>query len=592
LVWPISTNYHDSTRGGAFITKVDIFFSTKDANIPVQLQLRETVNGYPGPGILPFSKVTLTPDKVNTSNDASVPTTFTFESPVYVNDQTEYCIVLLSDSNNYRVWISQLGEKNIGTDRFISEQPYAGVLFKSQNASTWTANQEQDLKFIVYRAKFTTDTDGVATFTNDIVPPVTLDRSPFKTTSGTAKVRVFHRNHGMPAGSSVIISNVAAGTYNGIVTTSTTGLNGTFTISNTEPDSYVITVASNATATGFVGGDSVVVTENIGVDAIQLATTSQTFSDTSLSYGIITTDTTYTPSDEQSIIPNETLYFSASQVVASPINETTAVNLDGEKSLKVIARLSTTNDALSPVIDTTRLSGTCIKNRIDNFTYATKNVTALDDIKIADSVAGITFDSGSPTKIFIPSASRGAAKGVAVGKYVSVSGTTSNNTSTPVRVVSVASDGSYIETNGTFTTESPSTATVTMKDSFIAEDAPIGGTAVSKYLTRLVNLEKPSTFLKIMFAANVPPTLDSNVEVWYKLIPTGTNGDISLYPFVQATNAIKGIRKTSNTSEFVDVEYDQANLPAFDAVVVKLVFKGANTAQVPRVKDLRIIACA
>ena len=50
--------------------------------------------------------------------------------------------------------------------------------------------------------------------------------------------------------------------------------------------------------------------------------------------------------------------------------------------------------------------------------------------------------------------------------------------------------------------------------------------------------------------------------------------------------------KLFESPEFVDVEYDQLNLPAFDAVVVKLVFKGANTAQVPRVKDLRIIACA
>ena len=113
---PLAQTIMIQSQGGAFITKVDIFFSTKDANIPVNLQLRESVNGYPGAGILPFSKVTLTPDKVNTSSDASVPTTFTFESPVYVSDQTEYCIVLLSDSNNYRVWISQLGEKNIGTE--------------------------------------------------------------------------------------------------------------------------------------------------------------------------------------------------------------------------------------------------------------------------------------------------------------------------------------------------------------------------------------------------------------------------------------------------------------------------------------------
>jgi hypothetical protein len=590
---PLAQTIMIQSSGGAFLTGVDIYFYTKDASIPVNLQIRETVNGYPGPGILPFSKVSLTPDKINTSPDASVPTRFTFESPVFVNDQVEHCIVLLSDSNNYRVWISQLGEKNINSDRFISEQPYTGVLFKSQNASTWTANQEQDLKFTVYRAKFNTAAQGLATFTNDIIGPATLDRSPFKTTLGTNKVRVFQRNHGMPAGSSVIISNVGAATYNGIVTTSSTGLNGTFTISNVEVDSYVITVYTNATATGFVGGDNVVATANIPYDAIQLATTNQVFSDTALDFGVITTDTSYNKDlDTSPIIPNETLYFTSSGLVASPINQTNSLLGEGNKSLEVVAHLSSTNDALSPIIDTTRLSMTTIKNRIDNLTVTTKNVVQLDDIKIADAVSGITFDSGNPTKIYMPSAVRGNAKGVAIGKYVSVSGTTSNNTSTPVRVVSIATDGSYIETTGTFTTESPSTATVTLKDSYIAEDAPIGGSAVSKYLTRVVNLEKPSTFLKIMFAANVPPTLDSDVEVWYKLIPTGTNGDISLYPFVRATNAVKGIRKTSNTSEFVDVEYDQLNLPAFDAVVVKLVFKGANTAQVPRVKDLRIIACA
>ena len=98
--------------------------------------------------------------------------------------------------------------------------------------------------------------------------------------------------------------------------------------------------------------------------------------------------------------------------------------------------------------------------------------------------------------------------------------------------------------------------------------------------------------MKVLFAANVPATLDGNIEVWYKLIPTGTNGDISQYPFVQASNPVKGIRKTSNINEFIDVEYDLTDLNAFDGVVVKLVFKGANTAQVPRVKDLRVIACA
>ena len=49
--------------------------------------------------------------------------------------------------------------------RTISEQPYAGVLFKSQNASTWTADQYEDLKFTIYRANFTSSI-GNAVFNN------------------------------------------------------------------------------------------------------------------------------------------------------------------------------------------------------------------------------------------------------------------------------------------------------------------------------------------------------------------------------------------------------------------------------------------
>ncbi len=43
----------------------------------------------------------------------------------------------------------------------ISKQPSTGSLFKSQNASTWTASQLEDLKYKAYKAKFIT---GQGTF--------------------------------------------------------------------------------------------------------------------------------------------------------------------------------------------------------------------------------------------------------------------------------------------------------------------------------------------------------------------------------------------------------------------------------------------
>ena len=67
-------------------------------------------------------------------------TNFEFDSPVYVQEGTEYCFVFLTNSLDYKMWISQLGELDVGSgNRLVSRQPSLGVLFKSQNNRTWNA---------------------------------------------------------------------------------------------------------------------------------------------------------------------------------------------------------------------------------------------------------------------------------------------------------------------------------------------------------------------------------------------------------------------------------------------------------------------
>ena len=151
---PLAQSFLIDETGGTFLTSVDVYFNSKDTNIPISMQIRTMVNGYPSPVILPFSDTTLTPEQVNISETGAVATKFTFRAPVYIPQSIEHCFVLFSDSNSYQVWISRMGELDISGDRTISEQPYAGVLFKSQNASTWTADQYEDLKFVIHRAKF------------------------------------------------------------------------------------------------------------------------------------------------------------------------------------------------------------------------------------------------------------------------------------------------------------------------------------------------------------------------------------------------------------------------------------------------------
>jgi hypothetical protein len=117
--------------------------------------------------------VTLKPDQVNISSDGTVPTKVTFDYPIYLSPGLEYCIVLLSpQSDQYEVWIAEMGEKTVNTSTLpdassvrYTKQFAIGSLFLSQNGSIWTANQYQDLKFKLYKAKFVS-TSGSAFFQN------------------------------------------------------------------------------------------------------------------------------------------------------------------------------------------------------------------------------------------------------------------------------------------------------------------------------------------------------------------------------------------------------------------------------------------
>ena len=130
-----------------------------------------------------------------TANQA---TTFTFNSPVYLQENTEYCFVVLANSNELiRLYVGRLGETVIGSDRTISQQPY-GVMFKSQNGSTWTAEQNEDIKFTMKRAEFENVT-GTVTLTNDTLATRTLKNNALRTTNSSKVIRVFHPNHGMHA---------------------------------------------------------------------------------------------------------------------------------------------------------------------------------------------------------------------------------------------------------------------------------------------------------------------------------------------------------------------------------------------------------
>lgn len=171
---PLAQSFVVDDPTGIYLTKVDIYFRTKDEVLPVTVQIREVELGVPSQKILPFSEVELNPSQISLSEDASVATSFVFESPVFLESQREYAIVIISNSNEYNVWISRLGESDVATlateqnQILVTTQRLLGSLFKSQNASTWEPSSYEDLTFELYRANFATS--GFAQFFNSDLP--------------------------------------------------------------------------------------------------------------------------------------------------------------------------------------------------------------------------------------------------------------------------------------------------------------------------------------------------------------------------------------------------------------------------------------
>lgn len=164
IINQLSQTFTVKEKSGVYITECDIFFQSKSKDkIPVTLDIRSVENGFPSQNIIPLSSITLKPKDVNISEDASIATNFKFESPIFLEgESSDYCLVLTANSDEYSVWTSRVGEKDLSTGirNFVNKQP-DGYLFKSQSGSNWIRSDIEDLKYTLYRAKFTENSGSV-----------------------------------------------------------------------------------------------------------------------------------------------------------------------------------------------------------------------------------------------------------------------------------------------------------------------------------------------------------------------------------------------------------------------------------------------
>jgi len=298
---------------GIFLTSFDLFFASKDPDSKIFVELRTMELGTPTQYLVQdYTQVALNPEQINVSQDASVPTRISFPSPVYLEADKEYAIVVLAPASiNYEMFIARMGGKTLKTTNLpdvqnvvVSKQYIGGSLFKSQNGTIWTPSQYEDLTFKLYKAKFVSS--GTVTWHNsDITPKGTnsasLNNNPVEGLPRKIKVAItgtlnsnvvlgtkvaegatapsvsgFVENLGAAA-ATVEITDGGSGylaSQTGITNVNLFSLTGSGTGAvatiNTDADGKVSSVTLTSNGSGFVEGETVgITTSSIGTTAQQ-----------------------------------------------------------------------------------------------------------------------------------------------------------------------------------------------------------------------------------------------------------------------------------------------------------------------------------
>ena len=370
---PIAQSFYVEQDTGCYITKVNLFFKSKATTDPICLQIRPMVDGFPSTDvILPGSVVYVNGSSVSVSDQATLATSFVFEEPLYLKGNRDYAMVVITNSPDYQIFIAQIDEFEIGTTAGrVAKNPALGSLFYSQNGGTFTASQEQDLTFEIFRAQFKNSSDGSVIMHNAELPLKLLDLDPITVTKGSNSVTVFDPGHGFVVNDPVRIEGVDSASNIGGITGP--NLLGPRTVTAVDWTGYKFTAGASADSDGVGGGVNVKVTKNIPY-SIYFKNTQQlippltsTASAMKMTTGksFAGTETPYAKSNNfLHSRPNDTIYTLTPQVVANTAIETAELG-SNIKSLEVNYSFRSQSDFVTPMIDMQRSSITLVDALID-----------------------------------------------------------------------------------------------------------------------------------------------------------------------------------------------------------------------------------
>ena len=607
---PLAQTFLVEEEGGCFVTELDVYVETKDNDLPMWVEIRNVVNGYPGAKILPFGRKLLQSSEINTSSTAATATTFTFDAPIYLKQGAEYCFVLRSNSLDYKVWISRMGETDIGGLRIVSKQPHLGVLFKSQNNRTWTPSDSEDLKFTLRKASFNTSAAGNVTLvnnpigeaiTNEIGNTVYVNRlktNPLIMTNGSTTMKVKHDDHGMYSTSNnVVITGVNSGietTLGATISASATSL--TLSAATNFPTGNITVKIGNEIITGSLSGTTL---SSLTRGAGGSTAVGHTASDKIELYQILGTPLTEINKEHTSIANIGTDYYTIALTTAPTITGgSTTAEVGGTA---VYASENYRYETIKTALSVLELPTTTVSAKIRNTTATSPSgsESSFQTTSLADATT-LTLNENNKQSISNMVASQINETNELAGAnslFIPLTLGSNNANLSPVidadrlSAVLIANKmNSITGSSGVFPTTD-----------YVTNEAPDGDQNAFIYITKKVALESPATAIKVIFSAHKHNSAD--IKCLFKTLRSDDASDFDElgYTFFNTT----GTTDVEVGSSLEDDDFQEyvftagvtddgigTPLPEFIQFAIKIVGQGTNAAEPIRIKDFRALALA
>lgn len=545
----------------AIITSCDLWLCFVDDRTGMDqliVEIRKMINGYPGG---PKHRIGTTGRvKVDKSMEVKTPnatnfTRFKFLRPVEIREPSEeYCVVLKTPSDATEVFVADIGKQKLDGTGTHDSQPnvggYFGSFFVSQNQSTWTAEQNTDMMFRLNQANFDINGDSNPPVSSVTLKNTVSDVKNFKADIGAFNrglaietfeysnyVKVYHPNHGMHFnGARVTLMGFdkfgTPNNYNGIPDSE---LNTTHDVLYATLDTYFIKTTTKATSSG-----------KPPVPVFD------TFATQPIVYDSYITNMLVSKSEDD----NVKLYLGGT--------ETNSLNLE---------------------IDSNRIKNSAVANvsSVDMVEVDFNEYTELEDPYIIRNKLNATT-ADLTLKLELESGSKYSSPILNV-----------DDTLYPVvfrNITGTLLNDSEISDGLTTTSISNGDADATLQEyaSYIA--AQQSETEFSAYVTKQIDLEIPADGFNIIFDADMEP--DSKLEFAYK---ARQRGDTTPFDQIDWTDfiATQFITESSHGPFTSDTDFKQfkaeQSVPfEFTSFKIRIRMICKNEAQIPRIKDLRILA--